>query len=65
MNLQYIIGELRGLGDHRGDIESQHVRADKLLVSAIREIRKLPDWYTDAEVEDLISAYENVPKWYA
>jgi hypothetical protein len=67
MRMHEIIGELRGLG-FPGDVEAQHARADKLLVEALREIYDYAqphNYFMESEVEELIAAYEAVPKWYA
>lgn len=49
---------------HDGDPEGTHLRADELLVEAVRELGAETS-YPESEIESLIAAYERVPKWYA
>lgn len=56
MTLEEIKAELEAMTG--GDVESEHGRADDLLIEAIRYLA--PD-----DCESLIEAYEAVPKWYA
>jgi hypothetical protein len=60
-SLYDITQDLVALADS-GDIEAAHGRADDLLVEAIRAKAVATDY---KRVEELIDAYENVPKWYA
>jgi len=61
--IDYLTGQLSAMTG--ADREAVHVCADAVLVEAVRELQRMPEYYTNEEVERLIAAYEAVPKWYA
>jgi hypothetical protein len=46
------------------DVEASHVAADKLLIEALR-LTWNQDVFATHQVEDIIEAWNGVPKWYA
>ena len=58
-----ILAELRSL---RGlDTEFAHSEADKLLIEFIRWCCYIGEVDASGHAEEIIAAYEAVPKWYA
>lgn len=48
--------------DYDSDPEKAHIEADKLLIAALRENQV---WGSADIVQQVIKAYEAVPKWYS
>lgn len=55
MNEQQALEQLKAICDeHKGDIESVHLYADRLLCKLL-----------EAEYPNLVKEYKALPKWYA
>ena len=63
MSLDVLIAELRGMKSS-GDPEGAHTRADEILIQALRDTFN-PFYVGKDEIEELITAYQEVPRWYA
>lgn len=62
--LAEIAKELVGLNDSTTDVELAHARADHLLIEALR-LTWNQDVFASYQIEDIIVAWGDVPKWYA
>lgn len=62
--LTEITNELRAMNDGMADVELAHVTADRLLIEALR-LTWNQDVFATHQIEDVIAAWNEVPKWYA
>lgn len=62
--LAEIRDELRAMDSGVVDVEIAHVKADHLLIEALR-LTWNQDVFASFQIEDIITAWNEVPKWYA
>lgn len=62
--LAEITAELKEMNEGTTDVELAHARADHLLIEALRLVWN-QDVFATYQIEDIITAWGDVPKWYA